>query len=144
MLRYPDKRYSRGKPGVGQVLETRKTAPGLRLLDKWAVLIGGGTNHRIGLYDMIMIKDNHIAACGSLRMAVQAAQKYVEAEVEAGKPAIPVEVETRTLEARSASRRLRRCLLQCFLQCLCLTAGRPTALALQVHWHLQQRESVTA
>jgi nicotinate-nucleotide pyrophosphorylase (carboxylating) len=53
--------------GKARILETRKTAPGLRLLDKWAVLIGGGANHRMGLYDMMMIKDNHIAAAGGLR-----------------------------------------------------------------------------
>lgn len=55
----------------GRVLETRKTVPGLRVLDKWAVLIGGGCNHRIGLYDMVMIKNNHIAAAGSIKKAVQ-------------------------------------------------------------------------
>ncbi len=48
------------------ILDTRKTAPGLRLLDKWAVRLGGGQNHRIGLYDMVLIKDNHIAAVGSI------------------------------------------------------------------------------
>ena len=48
------------------ILDTRKTAPGLRLLDKWAVRLGGGKNHRIGLYDMVLIKDNHIAAIGSI------------------------------------------------------------------------------
>lgn len=53
------------------ILDTRKTAPGLRLLDKWAVRLGGGQNHRIGLYDMALIKDNHIAAVGSLTEAVR-------------------------------------------------------------------------
>lgn len=48
--------------------------PGLRVLDKWAVLIGGGQNHRMGLYDMIMIKDNHIAAAGGIPAAVQGAE----------------------------------------------------------------------
>jgi nicotinate-nucleotide pyrophosphorylase (carboxylating) len=57
-----------------QVLDTRKTIPGLRLLDKWAVLIGGGVNHRMGLYDMLMIKDNHIAAAGGISAAVSRAQ----------------------------------------------------------------------
>lgn len=51
----------------GRILETRKTAPGLRLLDKWGVALGGGANHRMGLYDMIMIKDNHIAAAGGIK-----------------------------------------------------------------------------
>ncbi len=53
------------------ILDTRKTVPGLRLLDKWAVRLGGGQNHRIGLYDMALIKDNHIAAVGSITEAVQ-------------------------------------------------------------------------
>lgn len=48
-----------------KLLDTRKTVPGCRVLDKWAVRIGGGINHRLGLYDMMMIKDNHIAASGS-------------------------------------------------------------------------------
>lgn len=52
------------------VLDTRKTVPGLRLLDKWAVRIGGGENHRMGLYDMLLIKDNHIAAAGGIEEAV--------------------------------------------------------------------------
>ena len=60
-----------------RVLETRKTAPGLRVPDKWAVLIGGGCNHRIGLYDMMMIKDNHIAAAGGIREAVGLAREYM-------------------------------------------------------------------
>ena len=46
------------------ILDTRKTAPGIRALDKWAVRLGGGKNHRMGLYDMVLIKDNHIAAWG--------------------------------------------------------------------------------
>ncbi len=53
------------------ILDTRKTAPGLRLLDKWAVRLGGGQNHRMGLYDMALIKDNHIAAVGSITEAVR-------------------------------------------------------------------------
>ena len=56
------------------ILDTRKTAPGLRLLDKWAVRAGGGQNHRVGLYDMVLIKDNHIQAAGSITQAVQAVQ----------------------------------------------------------------------
>jgi hypothetical protein len=81
-----------------QILETRKTVPGLRVLDKWAVLIGGGRNHRMGLYDMIMIKDNHIAAAGGLRAAVKRAREYVR---HAGRR-IEIEVETRTLEVWAA------------------------------------------
>ena len=52
------------------IVDTRKTAPGLRLIDKWAVRIGGGQNHRFGLYDMVLIKDNHIAAAGGITKAV--------------------------------------------------------------------------
>ena len=59
------------------MLETRKTVPGLRLPDKWAVLIGGGKNHRMGLFDMVMIKDNHIAASGGIRQAIANAHKYL-------------------------------------------------------------------
>lgn len=55
---------------AAMILDTRKTVPGLRLLDKWAVRLGGGSNHRIGLYDMVLIKDNHIAAVGSIAEAV--------------------------------------------------------------------------
>jgi nicotinate-nucleotide pyrophosphorylase (carboxylating) len=73
------------------ILDTRKTAPGLRTLDKWAVRLGGGQNHRIGLYDMAMIKDNHIAAVGGIAEAVQ--------RVRAGDPlGRPVEVEVTTLD----------------------------------------------
>lgn len=77
-----------------KLLDTRKTVPGLRLLDKWAVKIGGGENHRIGLYDMVMIKDNHIAAAGGLAEAVHAVEKYMR---EKGVKR-PVEVETRTID----------------------------------------------
>lgn len=58
---------ARAPPLLHRILDTRKTAPGLRLLDKWAVSLGGGTPHRMGLYDMMMIKDNHIAAAGGIR-----------------------------------------------------------------------------
>jgi len=80
------------KPHGAQILDTRKTAPGLRLLDKWAVKLGGGANHRIGLYDMILIKDNHIAAAGGVAEAVQAAQSWRSAH----QPHLKIEVETRT------------------------------------------------
>jgi nicotinate-nucleotide pyrophosphorylase (carboxylating) len=70
-----------------KILDTRKTVPGLRELDKLAVKIGGGTNHRIGLYDMFLIKDNHIAVAGSVTKAIQAckgfkAQKNIAAKIE--------------------------------------------------------------
>jgi nicotinate-nucleotide pyrophosphorylase (carboxylating) len=72
------------------ILDTRKTAPGLRVLDKLAVRRGGGQNHRVGLYDMVLIKDNHIDFAGSLVEAVR------RARLAAG--ALEIEVETRTLE----------------------------------------------
>jgi nicotinate-nucleotide pyrophosphorylase (carboxylating) len=72
------------------ILDTRKTAPGLRALDKLAVLRGGGQNHRIGLYDMILIKDNHIDYAGSITEAVRRAR--------AASSGLEIEVEARTLE----------------------------------------------
>jgi len=78
-----------------RMLETRKTAPGLRVLDKWAVLIGGGENHRMGLFDMVMIKDNHIAAAGGISAAVARTARYLRDHGLAG---MPVEVETSCLE----------------------------------------------
>jgi nicotinate-nucleotide pyrophosphorylase (carboxylating) len=80
-----------------QILETRKTVPGLRVIDKWAVLLGGGANHRIGLYDMMMIKDNHIAAAGGIAAAVAKAEAYIQSH---GLGPMEVEVETRTLQVR--------------------------------------------
>lgn len=82
------------KAGDAQILDTRKTAPGLRALDKWAVSLGGGANHRMGLYDQVLIKDNHIAACGGVREALEATADYQE---RAGTD-LPVEVEARTLD----------------------------------------------
>ncbi|XP_047306776.1 nicotinate-nucleotide pyrophosphorylase [carboxylating], chloroplastic-like [Impatiens glandulifera] len=76
------------------ILETRKTAPGLRLVDKWAVLIGGGQNHRMGLFDMVMIKDNHISIAGGVKEAL----KLVDAYLEQNNHHMGVEVETRTLD----------------------------------------------
>jgi nicotinate-nucleotide pyrophosphorylase (carboxylating) len=74
-----------------QILDTRKTLPGFRLLDKYAVNAGGASNHRIGLYDMVLIKDNHIMVAGGIENAV----KTIRAAV---KPEIKVEVETTTLD----------------------------------------------
>jgi nicotinate-nucleotide pyrophosphorylase (carboxylating) len=59
-----------------KLLDTRKTTPGIRFLEKWAVRIGGGVNHRFGLYDMIMIKDNHIDFAGGVKQALIAVQQY--------------------------------------------------------------------
>ena len=75
------------------ILDTRKTPPGLRVLDKFAVRLGGGANHRFGLDDMVLIKDNHIAAAGSITLAVQRVNAYL-AEHQLH---LPVEVETDNL-----------------------------------------------
>ncbi|KLT65744.1 carboxylating nicotinate-nucleotide diphosphorylase [Pedobacter sp. BMA] len=80
-----------------KILDTRKTTPGLRYLEKWAVRIGGGVNHRIGLYDMILIKDNHVDYAGGIVNAIQAAQKYL---VENQKK-LQIEIEVRNLEELS-------------------------------------------
>ncbi len=77
-----------------QLLDTRKTTPNLRMLEKWAVLIGGGTNHRIGLYDMVMLKDNHIDLAGGIRKAVEKTAEYLRST---GKQ-LKIEIETRNLE----------------------------------------------
>lgn len=82
------------KPYKSRLLDTRKTTPNFRLLEKEAVRIGGGTNHRFGLYDMIMLKDNHIDYCGSIEKAILMAADYVEKF----HPELKIEVETRTLE----------------------------------------------
>jgi nicotinate-nucleotide pyrophosphorylase (carboxylating) len=76
-----------------QILDTRKTTPGLRGLEKWAVTVGGGGNHRMGLYDMIMLKDNHIDFCGGIEKAVSQTRKYLQS---IGKD-LKIEVETRNL-----------------------------------------------
>ncbi len=70
-------RYQNELKGLkAKVLDTRKTTPGMRLLEKQAILHGGGANHRMGLYDMILIKDNHIDFAGGIKPAVEAARKY--------------------------------------------------------------------
>lgn len=77
-----------------QLLDTRKTTPNFRLLEKEAVHIGGGVNHRFGLYDMIMLKDNHIDYCGGIEKAIEKAWQYVQEK----KPGLKIEVETRSIE----------------------------------------------
>ena len=77
-----------------KLLDTRKTTPNFRICEKWAVAIGGGTNHRYGLYDMIMLKDNHIDYNGSITKAVKMAKEYTEKI----KNPLKIEVETRNLE----------------------------------------------
>ncbi len=72
-----------------RILDTRKTVPGLRLAQKYAVVVGGGHNHRLGLYDMVLLKENHILAAGGIGPAVQLARKRF--------PSVPVEVEVESL-----------------------------------------------
>lgn len=81
-----------------RILDTRKTTPGMRFFEKWAVRIGGGTNHRFGLYDMIMIKDNHIDFAGGLEAAIRRVRNYlIEHQLD-----LKVEVETRNLNELEA------------------------------------------
>lgn len=91
----------RGTPT--RVLDTRKTTPGLRAFEKWAVQLGGGVNHRMGLYDMILIKDNHVDYAGSMTAALGGVQAYFDR----GNPRVPVVVEVRSMnelqEAMTAS-----------------------------------------
>lgn len=77
-----------------RLLDTRKTTPNFRLLEKEAVRIGGGVNHRFGLYDMIMLKDNHIDYCGGIEKAIGRTWDYVQNH----KPGLRIEVETRSME----------------------------------------------
>lgn len=77
-----------------RLLDTRKTTPNFRLLEKEAVKIGGGVNHRFGLYDMIMLKDNHIDYAGGIEKAIERAHEYVRSK----KPGLKIEVETRNIE----------------------------------------------
>jgi nicotinate-nucleotide pyrophosphorylase (carboxylating) len=76
------------------ILDTRKTTPGLRILEKWAVKIGGGANHRFGLYDMIMLKDNHIDFAGGITKAIAKTKKYLADK----NLDLKIEVETRDLD----------------------------------------------
>ncbi len=77
-----------------RLLDTRKTTPNFRLLEKEAVRIGGGVNHRFGLFDMIMLKDNHIDYCGGITKAIDKAWQYVQAK----KPDLKIEIETRSIK----------------------------------------------
>ena len=89
------RRYVDAVEGTGcRVLDTRKTTPGLRGLEKWAVRLGGGRNHRQGLYDMIMIKDNHHDFAGGIANAIVAARDYL---LKNGKQ-LAIEVETRNID----------------------------------------------
>lgn len=82
-----------GHTGV-TLLDTRKTTPGLRLLEKWAVTMGGGANHRIGLFDMIMLKDNHVDSAGGITTAVNNTREYLRKN----NLDLEIEVETRSLD----------------------------------------------
>ena len=77
-----------------QLLDTRKTTPGMRYLDKWAVRIGGGVNHRFGLYDMILIKDNHVDYSGGIRQAIENTHEYLAANHKK----LAIEIEVRNLD----------------------------------------------
>ncbi len=81
------------KPSKTKLIDTRKTTPTIRGLEKWAVLIGGGANHRIGLYDMILIKDNHIDYAGGIPQAIKAANKYLKSK----NKKLKIEIETRNI-----------------------------------------------
>jgi nicotinate-nucleotide pyrophosphorylase (carboxylating) len=76
-----------------RILDTRKTTPGLRALEKAAVLAGGGTNHRFGLFDMVMVKDNHLAVCGRLQSLQGAIVRFRREH-----PQLRVEIEAETLD----------------------------------------------
>jgi nicotinate-nucleotide pyrophosphorylase (carboxylating) len=76
-----------------KVLDTRKTTPGMRYLEKWAVRIGGGENHRFGLYDMILIKDNHVDYSGGIRQAIENSWRYLTTH----NKNLEIEIEVRNL-----------------------------------------------
>jgi nicotinate-nucleotide pyrophosphorylase (carboxylating) len=77
-----------------KVLDTRKTTPGLRYLEKWAVKIGGGVNHRFGLYDMILIKDNHVDYSGGIKQAIENTKQYLQKN----NKQLVIEIEVRNLD----------------------------------------------
>jgi nicotinate-nucleotide pyrophosphorylase (carboxylating) len=77
-----------------QLLDTRKTTPGFRLLEKWAVLIGGGANHRLGLFDLIMLKDNHIDMAGGIEQAILRTKEYLRSQ----NKNLKIEIETRSIQ----------------------------------------------
>lgn len=100
------------------ILDTRKTTPGLRYLEKYAVTCGGGQNHRYGLYDMVLIKDNHIAACGTIKKAVEKTRQFLDGEIFAkrfGKDwshiIIEVEVESESQLREAIACNIKRLLL---------------------------------
>ena len=103
-----------------KLLDTRKTTPGLRMLEKWAVTMGGGYNHRIGLYDMIMLKDNHIDSSGGITTAVNKTKKYLaDNQLD-----LKIEVETRNLDEvnEALAVGVDRIMLDNFTPSLCVEA----------------------
>jgi nicotinate-nucleotide pyrophosphorylase (carboxylating) len=88
--RFVDRIYGTGT----RLLDTRKTIPGWRILDKYSAQIGGAVNHRMGLHDMVMIKDNHITAAGGVKAAIEACMTEM-----AHRARVPIEVEAASLEA---------------------------------------------
>ncbi|GAA0892509.1 carboxylating nicotinate-nucleotide diphosphorylase [Fulvivirga kasyanovii] len=91
---YTDEMTTLIKGTTAKLLDTRKTTPNFRIAEKWAVAIGGGTNHRFGLYDMVMLKDNHIDFAGGIEKAIKATKKYL---ADTGRN-LKIEVETRNLQ----------------------------------------------
>ena len=91
---YTNKLVQLCKGTITKVIDTRKTTPNIRGLEKWAVVLGGGANHRIGLYDMMMIKDNHIDYAGGIKQAIDAANNYLKTKNKKFK----IEVEARSLD----------------------------------------------
>lgn len=87
-----------------KILDTRKTVPGLRALQKYAVRLGGGKNHRMGLYDMILIKENHIKAAGSVSEAIQRAKSFFSKRIKDKR--MKIEVETKTLKQTKEAARM--------------------------------------
>jgi nicotinate-nucleotide pyrophosphorylase (carboxylating) len=77
-----------------RLMDTRKTTPNFRLMEKWAVHIGGGVNHRFALYDMVMLKDNHVDFAGGIRAAIERTKSYLQAN----ELTLKIEIETRNLE----------------------------------------------
>lgn len=116
------------KGGNTRLLDTRKTTPGLRILEKWAVKTGGGENHRIGLFDMVMLKDNHIDSSGGITAAVKRTTEYLKEH----NKNLAIEVETRNLaevEEALATQSVDRIMLDNFSPEMCkeavaLIAGR--------------------
>ena len=103
-------RYNRAVSGTGvRIVDTRKTIPGLRRLEKEAVRAGGGHNHRIGLYDMVLIKDNHIAAAGSITAAVNRCRERMSEQGDTLK--IEVEAETHDQVSEAAGLMVDRIML---------------------------------